>query len=436
MSETSAKRQRAQSPFAPAVKELHNFKRTWPNWCTVESEPVIWTQLLRDVGARNTEVVEVYTIDEEGFSVVTPAHGIVFCMVFNTKYDPSEQEVVCPEGLWFANQVEDNACGTYAIMNIIMNSPDVELSTELANFKEYSKALTPPHKGLAVASFEFLKSAHNSFGRRTEMDDLDLNQADAYKSSKRGFRTKSEKKRKGKKTGEDEDEEIDENDMAYHYIAYVHVDGAIWELDGLKRQPVKFQTCEHKDWLKAIGPGLRERIALYPKTLERFACLALVPERLPIYRKELISNAKILGAIEARLQQVNPEWHSFVTKDSHESIYTEALTGLAEESAEIIKIRSLTSSETLIEYHNKFCIEQKDIKHKISESEKEAFENSVTTERTRHDYEPFIREMSRILARDRQARNILEPDWAEKAMRRKKRGVSSRSVRGRPKNKK
>jgi hypothetical protein len=26
---------------------------------------------LRDVGARNTEVVEVYTIDEEGFAVVT-----------------------------------------------------------------------------------------------------------------------------------------------------------------------------------------------------------------------------------------------------------------------------------------------------------------------------------------------------------------------------
>ncbi|KAI5842407.1 hypothetical protein DFP73DRAFT_480047 [Morchella snyderi] len=424
MSESSTKKQRTQSPFAPAVNELHNFKRTWPNWCTMESEPVIWTQLLRDVGAQNTEVVEVYTIDEEGFAVVTPAHGIIFCMVFNTKYDPSEQEVVCPEGLWFANQVEDNACGTYAIMNIIMNSPDVELSTELTNFKEYSKALTPPHKGLAVASFEFLKSAHNSFGRRTEMDDLDLNQADAYKASRRG-RSKSEKRKKGKKN----------DNMAYHYIAYVHVDGAIWELDGLKRQPVKFETCEHKDWLKAIGPRLHERIALYPKTLERFTCLALVPERLPIYRNELVFNAKILGAIKARLQEVNPEWQSFVTKDSHEGIYTEALTESVEESAEVLKIKSLTSSETLVEYYNKFCIEQRDIKHKISEAEKEACEDSVTTERTRHDYEPFIREMSRILARNTQARDILEPDWVEKAMKRKKRGVANRPARGRPRSK-
>lgn len=160
--------------------------------------------------------------------------------MFNTDYDKSEQETVCPEGLWFANQIPENACATYALLNIIMNAPAISLSDELASFKDYSKSLTPPHKGLAVASFEFLKGAHNSFGRKTEMDEWDLGLVETFNASKRKVPRKEVKKRSGRKASEDE-EEMAEDDLAYHYIAYVHVDGAIWELDGLKRQPVKFR---------------------------------------------------------------------------------------------------------------------------------------------------------------------------------------------------
>lgn len=38
--EHSSKRQRMQSSFAPAVDELHLFKRRWAGWTTIESEPV------------------------------------------------------------------------------------------------------------------------------------------------------------------------------------------------------------------------------------------------------------------------------------------------------------------------------------------------------------------------------------------------------------
>lgn len=36
----SSKRQKMQSSFAPAVDELHTFKRRWAGWTTIESEPV------------------------------------------------------------------------------------------------------------------------------------------------------------------------------------------------------------------------------------------------------------------------------------------------------------------------------------------------------------------------------------------------------------
>lgn len=43
----------------------------------------------------------------------------------------------------------------------------------------------------------------------------------------------SKKKRKRKST------EDDPSDAAFHFIAFVPVDGTVWKLDGLERQPHK-----------------------------------------------------------------------------------------------------------------------------------------------------------------------------------------------------
>lgn len=44
----------------------------------------------------------------------------------------------------------------------------------------------------------------------------------------------TKKGRAGSKKKKDED-----NDEGFHFIAYVPVNGVLWELDGLRRQPVK-----------------------------------------------------------------------------------------------------------------------------------------------------------------------------------------------------
>lgn len=36
-----------------------------------------------------------------------------------------------------------------------------------------------------------------------------------------------------------------ENDEAFHFIAYVPVNGILWELDGLRRQPVRLGLSLH-----------------------------------------------------------------------------------------------------------------------------------------------------------------------------------------------
>ena len=59
----------------------------------------------------------------------------------------------------------DNACASLALLNIVFNSDEIELSPELLSFKEYSQALTPPLKGLAVANYGHIRNIHNSFAR-------------------------------------------------------------------------------------------------------------------------------------------------------------------------------------------------------------------------------------------------------------------------------
>jgi ubiquitin carboxyl-terminal hydrolase L5 len=117
------------------------------------------------------------------------------------------------------------------------------------------------------------------------MIDVDINLADL-----------ASKKTRSSSAGDydDDDESWEE---AFHFIAYVHVGDALWELDGLKRQPVKLrmcsspwrrykkltlfvETCAKKDWLSLVSPSLQERISRYSEGELRFNLLAVVPERL------------------------------------------------------------------------------------------------------------------------------------------------------------
>jgi ubiquitin carboxyl-terminal hydrolase L5 len=159
-------------------------------------------------------------------TVLSPAHGIIFLFRWKPESDEAT-EPACPEGVWFANQVIDNACGTIALLNVIFNSSAI-LSEDLRNLKDFTSTLPPSMRGLAVANNAQIRDFHNSFARRQEKMAVDVDFAES---------AKEKPKLNVKSVGE-----VNEDDQdTYHFIAYVHVEDTMYELDGLKKQPVKIR---------------------------------------------------------------------------------------------------------------------------------------------------------------------------------------------------
>lgn len=144
--------------------DYQQLRQSHPGWCTIESEPAIFNQILRDAGAPNTRVIELYSLDESILDESDPIIGLIF--LCRWRQDTKEEtETNCPDGVWFANQISENSCGSLAMINILFNAESVVLGEELTQLKSFTAGLTPPLRGLCLQNSEFLRKIHNSFAR-------------------------------------------------------------------------------------------------------------------------------------------------------------------------------------------------------------------------------------------------------------------------------
>lgn len=112
-----------------------------------------------------------------------------------------------------------------------MNAPDVELGDQLRQFKESTKNLNTVLRGHEVSNNKFMRGIHNSFTRRMDHLNADLCLENAVSETRSKKAKKSSASKKGsKKKGVDDS-------YGFHFIAYVPVDGYVWELDGLRSKP-------------------------------------------------------------------------------------------------------------------------------------------------------------------------------------------------------
>ena len=87
----------------------------------------------------------------------SPVYGVIFLFKYPTTEKPSEEakdgsyDHGAAEHLFFANQVIQNACGTQALLSVLLNKEnEVEIGPKLKEFKEFTIAFPADVSGSSL----------------------------------------------------------------------------------------------------------------------------------------------------------------------------------------------------------------------------------------------------------------------------------------------
>lgn len=201
--------------------------------------------------------------------------------------------------MWFAAQTIQNACGTQALLSVLLNKDgdaedgNVDIGPNLREFKEFTAAfpadaslpykyildilmltILPQLRGEALSNSDLIRDTHNSFARSSPFIS-------------------------------DESRVATEDDDVYHFIAYTSINDTLYEIDGLQPAPIRHGdagACPREIFADAVVPVLQTRIARYPQTEIRFNLLAMC--------EDLRTQAKQIGDHEMleREERKRREW--------------------------------------------------------------------------------------------------------------------------------
>jgi ubiquitin carboxyl-terminal hydrolase L5 len=184
-------------------------------------------------------------------------YGLIFLFKWDDKLASEKRATEPPsDRVFFANQVITNACATQAILSILLNrASDIEIGQELRDFANTVKDFPPQVRGLAIGNQETIRKAHNSFRRPEGITVID-------KTS----------------TGTED---------AFHFVAYLPINGHLYELDGLQEGAINLGSCANESWLDVVTPIIQQRIEKYSGSEIRFNLMALVKDRIQVLSEQI-----------------------------------------------------------------------------------------------------------------------------------------------------
>lgn len=182
----------------------------------------LYRELLKTLGVPLI-VDDLYSLDPETLASLQPLHALIFLF----KWIPSSAAPASAGQYdtdfpgFFAHQVVNNACATLAVLNALGNIPSLPTGPQLAELNSFTAGMDPQTRGMVITSADWLREAHNA-----------LSPPNAVSLDGLGLPRKSED--------------------AYHFVVYLPIMGAVYELDGLKQYPVRHGAYEEsgEGWLK------------------------------------------------------------------------------------------------------------------------------------------------------------------------------------------
>jgi ubiquitin carboxyl-terminal hydrolase L5 len=224
------------------------------------------------LGVKNVQFEELISLDAELLQELNPI-GVIFLFKYPTGESKPKDKPLDgdfdyasltseEQPLWFAAQTIQNACGTQALLSVLLNKTDeeaqVEIGPSLREFRDFTSAFPSDLRGEALSNSDLIRDAHNSFARSSPFVS-------------------------------DETKIATEDDDVYHFIAYTSINDTLYELDGLQPAPIRHGdagACPKEIFADAVVPVLQRRIERYPPTEIRFNLLAMC-EDLRIKAREI-----------------------------------------------------------------------------------------------------------------------------------------------------
>jgi len=134
-------------------------------WCTIESDPGIFTEIIKNIGVKGVQVEEILDLDE--LNTDSNVYGVIFLFKYikKAKYSPNVLQEYDSD-LYFAKQTIINACATQAILAILLNNDEsLDIGDTMKDLKSFSKEMDPLLKGSCFSNCEKIKVEHNKFSR-------------------------------------------------------------------------------------------------------------------------------------------------------------------------------------------------------------------------------------------------------------------------------
>lgn len=117
----------------------------------------VFTYLIESLGTKNVQFEELISLDPESLQQLNPI-GVIFLFKYPTgekpqkdkpldgEFDFAAVEAQGEENVWFAAQTIQNACGTQALLSVLLNKDgnsedgNVDIGPNLREFKEFTSA--------------------------------------------------------------------------------------------------------------------------------------------------------------------------------------------------------------------------------------------------------------------------------------------------------
>jgi ubiquitin carboxyl-terminal hydrolase L5 len=225
-------------------------------WCTIESDPGVFTELIEGLGVKDVEVQEIFSLDDTEYLL---SLGKIYGFIFLFKWTKETNQKKLPNyecsNLFFAQQVIQDACATQALLSILLNNPSIELGENMNNFREFCIHLDPYSRGLAIGESDHIRTIHNSFAKQEPF---------VFQKVK-----------------------SDKEEDAFHFISYINYNDSLLELDGLQKGPFCHQNGLQNSWIENVKEVIQKRILLYSEKEIRFNLLVVVESQKNVFSKKL-----------------------------------------------------------------------------------------------------------------------------------------------------